>query len=194
MLQQYHHGDDVLLFQSLSGLVFEQLAARVERIAKEFLTAEREALGLAGPAWRYALSQDLKDKLLKTVPDDCIVELLEAHAREVSGVDVRTAARPRGSGGAPVAMHERHDELLALHKDGRGVVGYLLKLPFSEELLGQEQNDGRAGAVEVRLAVSLAGVAAAKQRHHAARLCAACTAIADDHEGNSASRQWLSFH
>lgn len=151
-MQHYQHGDDALLFQSLSGLVFDQLAARAERIAKEFLTAERDALGLTGPAWRYALSQDLKDKLLKTVADDCVVELLEAHAREVSGPDVDTGTekRPRRSGGAAVAMHERHEALLGLHKDGRGVVGYLLKLPFSEGLLGQEQSEGHAGAVEVR--------------------------------------------
>lgn len=153
-MQQFQHGDDALMFQSLCGLVFDQLAARVERIAKEFLTAERDALGLTGPAWRYALSQDLKDKLLKTVADDCIVELLEAHAREVSGPDVDTAAEKRAgqSGSAAAAMHARHEALLGLHKDGRGIVGYLLKLPFSESLLGQEQSEGQAGAVEVRVA------------------------------------------
>lgn len=153
-LQQYQHGEDVLHFQSLSGLVFDQLAARVERIAKEFLGAEREALGLKSPAWRYALSQDLKEKLLKTAADDCIVELLEGHAREVSGEDVNTAAGPgaggpRRSGGVVVAMHERHEAQLSMHKDGRGIVGYLLKLPFGDQLLAQEQGEGKAGGVEV---------------------------------------------
>lgn len=149
-LQQYQHGDDVLLFQSLAGLVFDQLAARVERIAKEFVTVEREALGQAAPAWRYALSQDLKDKLLKTVGDDCIVESLEAHAREMSGEDAATATDTRRRGGAAVAMHERHSNEVALHTDGRGIVGYLLKLPFSSRLLYQEHGGGDAGDVEVR--------------------------------------------
>lgn len=148
-LERYQHGEDVLLFSSLSDLVHEQLAGRAERIAKHCLSVERASLGHEVASWRYTLSQDLKEKLLKTISDDFLIHMLEVTTRELQGAIQGTSGRLLQSGTRAQALHESHEDLISRHKDGRNVIGFLFRLPFDEDLLTQDDSTEQQNMIEV---------------------------------------------
>lgn len=150
-LERYQHGEDVLLFSSLAELVNEQLAGRAERIAKHFLSVERATLGHEVASWRYTLSQDLKEKLLKTISDDFLIHVLEVTTRELQGAIQGNSARLPRSGSRTRALHESHEELISRHKDGRSVIGFLFRLPFNEDMLTQDDSTRQQSDIEVNL-------------------------------------------
>lgn len=148
-LERYQHGEDVILFSSLSELVNEQLAGRAERIAKHCLSVERATLGHEVASWRYTLSQDLKEKLLKTISDDFLIHVLEVTTRELQGTIQGSSARLPQSGARAQGLHDRHEELISRHKDGRSVIGFLLRLPFDEDMLTQDDSTRQQSDIEV---------------------------------------------
>lgn len=150
-LERYQHGEDVILFSSLAVLVNEQLAGRAERIAKHFLSVERANLGHEVASWRYTLSQDLKEKLLKTISDDYLINMLEVTTRELQGAIHGNSAPLPKSGARTQALHESHEELISRHKDGRSVIGFLFRLPFDEDMLTQEDSTQHRSVIEVML-------------------------------------------
>jgi hypothetical protein len=149
-LERYQHGEDMLQFSSLAELVSEQLAGRAERIAKACLTSERSRLNHDVPSWRYTLSQDLKDKLLKSISNDFLIHTLEVRTKELQGAIPPSTSRLLQSGRTGFSsFHDTHEELLGRHKDGRAIIGYLFRLPFNQYMLADDRN--QHGVIEVRL-------------------------------------------
>lgn len=153
-LERYQHGEDVLLFSSLAELVYEQLAGRAERIAKHCLSVERASLGHEVASWRYTLSQDLKEKLLKTISDDFLIHMLEVSTRELRGAIQGNLGRLPQSGARTQTLHDTHEELISRHKDERSVIGFLFRLPFDEGMLTQEDSTQQQSIIEVMMVPS----------------------------------------
>jgi hypothetical protein len=155
------HGGDMIPFGSLSSLVYDQLAARAERVAKLFLAEERQRLGYSPPAWRYGLSQDLKDRVLNTVADDALEASVYSEAA-VPTAETPLATAPltalmnsmgRGVGGADAAaaaarLERKHLQVLQPLCSGRALLGYLLRVPFTDGMFAKV--DGAVGPIEVR--------------------------------------------
>jgi hypothetical protein len=173
-LAELRHGSDVIPFGTFSGVVYEQLAARAERMAKLFLSEERQRLGREPPAWRYALSQDLKDRVLKTIADDFLEASVTGMATGggTMGPEViprATSTASPGLGLGPVALPTpsmngpnrgtfdkmdatarlecKHLQLLQERSSGRTLMGYLLRVPFADGMFAQA--DGTVGPLEV---------------------------------------------
>jgi hypothetical protein len=148
-LERYQHGEDVLLFSSLAELVNEQLAGRAERIAKHCLTVERASLGHEVASWRYTLSQDLKEKLLKNISDEFLINLLEIATRQLRGDIQGSAGRLMQPGSRTQGLHATHEELVSRHKDGRSVIGFLFRLPFEKDMLTQDDCAQQQSTIQV---------------------------------------------
>ena len=154
-LAVFTHAQDSIPFNSLGSLVADQLALRVEHMTKDFIIGERTRLGNSMPSWRLTLNQTLKQKLLRSAADEALVASLHCtnrpsadaytHGVSMGAQSVSLPAPPASSfsfqSGAPPPVHSvsdlsaAHLERLRPHIGDHSIVGYLLRLPYSETLL-----------------------------------------------------------
>jgi hypothetical protein len=140
------HGGRSLAFASLAPLVYEQLEARAELAARDTLAAERARLGTGPPAWRYTLSQELRQLLTRDFAEQATLSACDAAlaaADEPLGPGFDAATRGRSGATGVTGAHMEH---VARHfGDDRQIVGHLLRLPFGSAPLGARGAGGDTG-------------------------------------------------
>jgi hypothetical protein len=103
------------------------------------------------------VSQDLKTKVLRTVADDVLVATIMCRhpvmAPVARGAAIGLLASQGASVGCNLAGGEgisaTHLEVLQCRADGREVLGYLLRVPYSDTLFSGA-GPGKLNAIEVR--------------------------------------------
>lgn len=174
-LAVFRHNRDSIPFNSLGDLVADQLALRVEHMTKDFIVGERSRLGHTMPSWRLMLNTALKGKLLHTIAIDALRASLQQEARPGPGLmqfeaslspgSVSLPGPPAGGPGfqspgpaaqRPADLSSVHLERLRPHIGDQSVVGYLLRLPYSETLLAPPS---KGGASDVEKALRATGLA-----------------------------------